>query len=91
MMRSKIIFLALMLLLPACRSEQLVPTNKQPRPVSVLELRATVGPQQQRATGVANPWKTEDIGFEVAGRVESVIEPDKDINGRLVDPEVKLA
>jgi hypothetical protein len=89
MMRSKIIFLALMLLLPACRSEQQLPTNKQPRPVSVLESRATFGPQQQRATGVANPWKTEDIGFEVAGRVESVIEPDKDIKGRLIDPEGK--
>ena len=35
-------------------------------------------------------WKTEQIGFEVGGRIEWVAEPNTDIEGRVVDAEDKL-
>jgi multidrug efflux pump subunit AcrA (membrane-fusion protein) len=38
-------------------------------------------------TGSAESWKREDIGFEVAGRVLSVVEPGIDIEGRIFDEE----
>ena len=37
-----------------------------------------------RLTGSVASWKTEDLGFEVSGRLTFVIEPDTDIDGDLI-------
>jgi multidrug resistance efflux pump len=36
-------------------------------------------------TGSVGSWKTEEIGFEVAGRVLQVLEPSAEIEGRILD------
>ena len=35
-------------------------------------------------------WKTEEVGFEVGGRVEFVVEPNTEIEGRIFDKEGSL-
>ncbi|MDA1055721.1 MAG: HlyD family efflux transporter periplasmic adaptor subunit [Planctomycetota bacterium] len=37
----------------------------------------------ERLTGVAGSWKTQELSFEVAGRVQYVAEPETDIEGRI--------
>ena len=43
-------------------------------PVEVMTLRESNPARRQRLTGAVMPWKQEDVGFEVAGRVEWVVE-----------------
>lgn len=61
----------------------------QPRAVSVFVIQATPPESANLVTGVAGAWKTEDIGFEVSGRVKWVIEPDQDIESELLDADGK--
>ncbi len=60
--------------------------EKAPRPVSVvtLEKQSLVG--EYVVSGAVKSWKTEEIGFEVPGRVEWVLEPGEDIETRISDP-----
>lgn len=70
-----------------CSSETPVIVTKQPRPVTVLKLR-TMRPQSQtRYTGSVSAWKVEDIGFEVGGRIISILEPGTEIKGAQRDEE----
>ena len=55
---------------------------KQPRPVTVFTLQTTDPQAYDRLSGSVTSWKTEDIGFEVDGRVQFVIEPETDVTGR---------
>jgi len=52
-----------------------------PRPVSVLTLEQTDPTRSFAVTGTVGSWKTEDIGFEVNGRVQYVIEPETNVAG----------
>lgn len=52
-----------------------------PRPVSVITLRATDPTRSMNVTGTAGSWKTENIGFEVSGRLQYVIEPETNVSG----------
>ncbi len=54
-----------------------------PRGVSVFTVKASMPSSKTRLTGSAEAWKSEEIGFEVPGRVSWVIEPNEDIEGRL--------
>ncbi|QDV40806.1 Macrolide export protein MacA [Stieleria neptunia] len=63
--------------------------EKAPLPVTVMTLSKTVPQSSYSASGSVKSWKTEDLGFEVSGRVEWVLEPGEDIDGRLVDPQDK--
>lgn len=56
-------------------------------PVVVMELAETTPKALYGASGSVKSWKTEDIGFEVSGRVQWVLEPGKNIDGRVVDPD----
>ena len=62
----------------------------RPRPVTVLTLKETNPARLTRLSGTVSSWKTEDIGFEVEGRVEFVIEPDTQIEGRIRTVDNKL-
>ena len=42
-------------------------------------------PESLQNTGAVAAWKSEEVGFEVAGRVASVLEPSVDIDGRTSD------
>ncbi|MCO6455291.1 MAG: HlyD family efflux transporter periplasmic adaptor subunit [Pirellulaceae bacterium] len=58
-----------------------------PRPVAVLELRESDPGRFDRFTGTIVSWKTDQLGFEVAGRVEFVVEPETQITGQVVDAQ----
>ena len=57
--------------------------QKSPRPVSVFKLKASNPNITERLTGVAGSWKTQDLSFEVAGRIQYVAEPKTDVEGRI--------
>ncbi|TWT38908.1 HlyD family secretion protein [Blastopirellula retiformator] len=58
--------------------------RKPPRPVSTMTLTTTRPGVGSEVTGSVVSWKTEQIGFEVPGRVRQVIEPNEQIEGRIV-------
>ncbi|MEM8735652.1 MAG: HlyD family efflux transporter periplasmic adaptor subunit [Planctomycetota bacterium] len=53
--------------------------EKPPKPVSVMTLSRSKQLQEQLITGSIAPWKTEQVGFEVSGRVNFVIEQNEEI------------
>jgi len=61
-------------------------TNK-PRPVETQTLQLRPPPTASLVSASVASWKTEEIGFEVGGRVEWVAEPNTDVEGRVVDSE----
>ena len=61
--------------------------EKAPRPVSVMSLVVGRPPASKRVTGSVGSWKTEEMGFEVSGRVQWVLEPGEDVEGRIFDVE----
>jgi multidrug efflux pump subunit AcrA (membrane-fusion protein) len=63
---------------------------KAPRPVSVIVLAESDPGRFQRVTGTVASWKTDQIGFEVDGRVEFVIEPETNIAGQVYDQNDQL-
>ncbi len=75
----------LLLALGGCSHEpDLVATRTvPPKPVSVFTLTRSAPTTQQEITGSVVPWKTEQIGFELAGRVAEVVEPNE-----MVTPQI---
>ena len=77
---------ALAILVAGCSdAEAPVEREKTPRPVTVLVLKSTNPQRSTQLTGSVASWKTEQIGFQVAGRVERVLEPGQEIEGRTFD------
>ena len=64
--------------------------GKKPRPVEVRSLYLDLPPTSAMVSASVASWKTEEIGFEVGGRIEWVAEPNTDIEGRVVDAEGEL-
>lgn len=82
------ICLVLSVLLIGCQSNQDGGSaQKLPRPVSVLRLVESNPGRFDRVTGSVASWKTEQIGFEVPGRVQFVVEPETDIEGKVSDED----
>jgi hypothetical protein len=74
------------LLIAGCElTEAPLQREKSPRPVTVIELQRTSPRSTSQFTGSVASWKTEQMGFQVQGRVESVLEPGRNIRGRTVD------
>ena len=73
-----------------CKPEQVIKA-KSPRPVAVLSLTQTDPAQFDRYTGTVASWKTDQLGFEVAGRVEFVAEPETEINQAAIDQQNGVA
>ena len=59
-----------------------VEVAKTPRPVEYILLTSDAPRSSQQVAGSVSAWKTEQIGFEVPGRVRWVREPGGDIEGR---------
>ncbi len=59
------------------KQQEFVSPEKPPKPVAIAVLRKTSPTNAQFITGSVVPWKSEQIGFEVAGRVAEVIEPNE--------------
>jgi len=69
-----------------CAKEATPSKEKPPLPVSVRPLAKEVPRQFSQVSGSVVSWKTEQIGFEVDGRVSQVIEPNESIEGRVFVP-----
>jgi multidrug efflux pump subunit AcrA (membrane-fusion protein) len=61
--------------------EEPVARTQAPRPVSVIRLVESDPARSLAVTGLVGSWKTEEIGFEVSGRVQYVIEPETNVTG----------
>lgn len=66
-----------------CNRESKKIPDPSPRPVSVVELNSFEPSAPELVSGVVGSWKTEQIGFEVEGRVTYVIEPEQMVDGYL--------
>ncbi|QDS89243.1 Inner membrane protein YibH [Rosistilla ulvae] len=73
-----------------CQKTPVEYESKPPLPVTLLTLNKAIPATSYSGSGSVKSWKTEQIGFEVSGRIEWVLEPGKDIDGRVVDPDGKL-
>ncbi|MEM6692992.1 MAG: HlyD family efflux transporter periplasmic adaptor subunit, partial [Planctomycetota bacterium] len=58
---------------------------RRPRPVVTQILTSQSPPGGALVTASVGSWKTEEIGFEVAGRVQFVVEENTPITGRIYD------
>lgn len=87
---SLVLFGVLSVFCVGCNSKPDEIKTKSPRPVSVLALLETDPGRFDRYTGSVASWKTDQLGFEVAGRVEFVVEPETDISAGLIDAEDQL-
>ncbi|MCA9054492.1 MAG: HlyD family efflux transporter periplasmic adaptor subunit [Planctomycetaceae bacterium] len=67
--------------------EAAVTSEPSPRPVTVMVLTTSVPSGALRSSGSVTSWKTEDIGFEVAGRIAEIIEPGRDAAGPQIPPD----
>ncbi len=65
-------------------------TDPLPRPVTYLTLEAHAPQPQSLVTGSVESWKSEQVGFQVNGRVRFVHEPGANILGRILDSHGKL-
>ena len=61
------------------------PKEKPPRPVEVAVLAMQTQQDRQIISASAASWKSEDIAFEVNGRIEWVAEPNTNVEGRIVN------
>ncbi len=72
-----------LLLLAAGCSGPPAEVAKTPRPVEFIQLTSEAPQSSHQVAGSVSAWKTEQIGFEVPGRVKWVREPGGDIEGRV--------
>lgn len=72
-------------LMCGCQSGEEESFERRPRPVTVSVLKQGGAPQAALASGSVGSWKTEQIGFEVGGRVDFVAEPNTAVEGRVYD------
>lgn len=80
-------FVATFALVSGCAKQDTAPREKNPRPVSVITLETSIPSTTRQVSASASSWKTEQIGFEVAGRVSWVLEPGEEIEGRVFDTQ----
>jgi len=59
--------------------------EQAPRPVAVIDLRQIDPSESLRISGSANSWQDEDIAFEVAGRITSIVQADTPLEGRWLE------
>ena len=81
-MKSYCLFAVLAATLIGCSKKSDLPVTRElsPRPVSVIRLRQSDPAKSLAVTGVVGSWKTEELGFEVNGRVQYVIEPEINVS-----------
>ena len=58
---------------------------KAPRPVTTMALVEGRPISKRQVTGSVHSWKNEEIGFEIPGRLEWVLEPGRNVEGQVTD------
>lgn len=86
MKRSHLLALAFAVLAAGCdRSPELPP--KAPRPVTTYRLTRSLPTLPNQIVGSVQSWKTEQIGFEVGGRLNWVREIGRNVAGEIKDDQ----
>ncbi|MCA9113771.1 MAG: HlyD family efflux transporter periplasmic adaptor subunit [Planctomycetaceae bacterium] len=62
----------------------------RPRPVTVIRLSHSDPSGESAITGTVSAWKRQEIGFQVPGRIDTILEPGLNIRGRTVDENGQL-
>lgn len=70
-----------------CGESRSTKVGKSPRPVTVMRFEKQNSNASFAVSGSVKSWKTEQIGFEVSGRIISVLEPGENVNGQITDPQ----
>ena len=76
--------------LGGCNQDQAKIPERRPRPVKTTTLLKQAPPGVARVSASVASWKTENVGFEVGGRVEFVAEPNTEIEGRIADKDGRV-
>ena len=74
---------ALLAFMVGCGGKKEEEAAAPPRPVEVMTLSSQSDFGQKIITGSVGSWKTEQIAFEVNGRIKRVIEPNEDVVGKI--------
>jgi len=85
-----VVMILLATIAAGCGSHEQVIPEKRPRPVAVNILTSQLPPDASLVSASVASWKTQEIGFEVAGRIEFVVEPNTEIEGRIADEDGDL-
>ncbi|MEM1067295.1 MAG: HlyD family efflux transporter periplasmic adaptor subunit [Planctomycetota bacterium] len=88
--RSTTLILSTCLALNGCDSSNEVVVQRRPRPVATRTLIQQIPPNAALVTASAAAWKTEELGFEVSGRVEFVVDQNAEIECRTRDASGNL-
>ncbi len=81
-----LVYVCVLTLCLGCKQTKVdVKKEKPPRPVEVAVLAMQAPQDRQTVTASASSWKSENIEFEVSGRIEWVIEPNANVEGRVVN------
>jgi len=59
-------------------------------PVTIMELKKISPKRESNLTGYVQPWKSENIGFEVSGRILSTLEIGSSVEGEIRDDKKKV-
>ncbi|TWU43401.1 putative efflux pump membrane fusion protein [Novipirellula aureliae] len=90
MKRKITLLVSLVLLSLGCEKAPLKLAPKAAHPVTAMELRRTSPPTSFQVSGTVQSWKVEEIGFEVPGRIQWVLEPGRNVDGQITDVDQKL-
>lgn len=82
--QSKRHLLLLVVFICGCNRSGVDLPTRPPRPVTTALLSKGVTDSSNVVSGSVKAWKTEDIGFEVGGRLLSVMEPGETVDARIV-------
>ena len=86
-----ILFLAACsLVFTGCDSVENNASENMVKGVSVTQIKKYSPSQAQRVAGSVETWKQENIGFEVGGRVEYVVDSGIEVKGRVVDEKNRV-
>ena len=81
-----LVCLGVLLVVSGCKqAAKEAPKGKPPRPVEVAVLAMQQQQDRQIISASAASWKSEDLAFEVSGRIEWVAEPNTNVEGRIVN------
>lgn len=84
--RRALLLLVCLIATPGCQQDDSTASiEPQPRPVSVIRLQSIRPQELVRHTGTVSSWKTDQIGFQVDGRIQALLEPGTNIEGATFD------
>ena len=77
-------------LLAGCGGDKGEPETMPTRPVTVIELAERNYGRERELTGVVRLYREEEIGFEISGRVTTVLDEGLEVRGPVFDEKGEL-